>query len=275
MIANTLLSCLICDSSTEYFFSKKYSGFIGSPFPDGFKVDFFKCINCGFTLSRTHKEMDHSDWVRLNESWHRHHEFDNKVNQPPYINIILALNILIKSGICSKSSILDYAAGYGAIQDLALRYFNIPIEIYDEYVQNPNKAYVDKKDLLTYKTLINTAMFEHIINRSSLDEVNSLVADNGVLVLHTFVSENVPKNPDWFYLNPHVHTAFHTYRSMEILMKQWGYSASVYAPEARCWFIFKQSFENIDSLEFRIEKINIELQRKFFFYKSGFVDYWK
>lgn len=118
-------------------------------------------------------------------------------------------------------------------------------------------------------------MFEHVVNRASLDEVNNLVDVDGMLMLHTYVSEIVPNNPDWFYLTPHVHTAFHTNKSMSILMRQWGYSSSIYAPEARCWFIFKDFSPNLNLLQFKIEEMNRELQRKFFFWKDDFVNYWK
>jgi hypothetical protein len=129
--------------------------------------------------------------------------------------------------------------------------------------------------LQKYKLVINSAMFEHVIDRESLDFVDGLVADDGVLMLHTFISATVPQDPNWFYLEPHVHTAFHTNRSMDILLGDWGYAASVYAPEARSWFIYKRNAPQLDLLEEKIRQINAELQREYFFFKRGFVDYWK
>lgn len=106
------LFCLICDNESKYYFTKYYDNFPGSPFPVGFDAHFYKCVHCGFTLSKTHKEMNQIDWSRLNEAWHHHHEGMNQVNQPPYINMALALKMMIENGLCSKNSILDYAAGY-------------------------------------------------------------------------------------------------------------------------------------------------------------------
>jgi hypothetical protein len=72
-----------------------------------------------------------------------------------------------------------------------------------------------------------------------------------------------------------VHTAFHTNKSMSILMEQWGYAASIYSPQAKSWFLFKNDSPVLQNLESTINSINRELQTKYFYYKNGFVDYWK
>ena len=118
-------------------------------------------------------------------------------------------------------------------------------------------------------------MFEHVLDRESLDKINKLVGDKGVLMLHTLVCESVPKDPNWFYMNPMVHTAFHTNKSMGILMEQWGYSASLYSPQAKSWFLFKRESPMLGDLDEISKKINNELQVKYFYHKNGFVDFWK
>jgi hypothetical protein len=90
--------------------------------------------------------------------------------------------------------------------------------------------------------------------------------------LHTVICERVPKDPDWFYLRPPVHTAFHTNRSMGILMEQWGYRASIYSPKAKSWILLKQPQPDLGT---RIKALNWELQSEWFLHKDGFMDYWK
>ena len=87
--------------------------------------------------------------------------------------------------------------------------------------------------------------------------------------------ENIPRDPDWFYLAPMVHTAFHTNRSMALLMQQWGYAASLYSPAAKCWFLFKARHPALPRLEAVVAAVNRELRTPFFIHKNGFVDYWK
>ncbi|MCW0233779.1 MAG: class I SAM-dependent methyltransferase [Ferrovibrio sp.] len=273
-------SCLICRSPTDPYFSKSYDGYPGSPFPQGLKVDYRRCGQCGFVLSQTHRALTPAQWEQLNASWHHHFESGPEariVNQPPYADQALALRLLGANGLVDTGDALDYAAGYGTLARLLAKYFATPIAIFDRYVQSaaPGLTYVAEADLRRYRLVINSAMFEHVLTRAALDEVNALVAEDGVLMLHSVVCERVPPDPDWFYLKPIVHTAFHTNRSMEILMRQWGYAASLYAPQAKSWFLFKAGHPLLASLAQRAAALNAELQTRYLHHKPGFVDYWK
>ncbi len=273
-------NCIICHSKTDYFFSKTYPVYPGSPFPDPLKVDYWKCGNCGFVISKTHQQMSPQIWSELNSSWH--HFFERNIeesisNQPPYADQALALTMLAKNDVLNLDDALDYAAGYGTLSRFLTKYFDTSIKIFDRYVRSDDQSlnYVTEQDIATYRLVMNSAMFEHVLSREALDEVNALVADDGVLMLHTVVCENIPKNPDWFYITPMVHTAFHTNKSMSLLMEQWGYAASVYSPQAKSWFLFKKDCAQLRSLEASVERINREIQTTYFHYKAGFVDYWK
>jgi hypothetical protein len=82
----------------------------------------------------------------------------------------------------------------------------------------------------------------------------------------------VPKDPEWFYLKPPNHTAFHTNKSMEILMGQWGYAFSIYCPKSKCWVLVKRKECRIVE---KLKALNQELQSEWFYFKDGFMDYWK
>lgn len=272
--------CLVCEGETSYYFSKQYQPYEGSPFEQPLAVDYWKCGHCGFVASRTHQHMSEAQWSALNASWH--HFYENHLearvtNQPPYADQALALAMLAGHGLVDLGDAIDYAAGYGTLSRFMGKYFGRPIPIFDRYVTSDDAGlrYVAEADLRTYRLVVNSAMFEHVLNRRALDEVNELVADDGVLMLHTVVCERVPPDPDWFYLRPIVHTAFHTNKSMAILMAQWGYAASVYAPQAKSWYLFKRGCAQLAGLEQRIGDINREIQTRYFHYKPGFVDYWK
>ena len=272
--------CMICHSKTSYFFSKKYQSFPDSPFKDRLKVDYWKCKNCGFVFSKTHQEMTLDQWQELNFS--AHHYFENHlegqaINQPPYADQALALSLLARNGIVDVKGALDYAAGYGTFSRLLSKYFDIGINIFDSYVRSESEGlkYVAEEDLAKYKLVINSAMFEHVLSRSDLDRVDNLVTDDGVLMIHSVICERIPKDSNWFYLAPIVHTAFHTNKSMAILMEQWGYAASIYSPQAKSWFLFKANCSQLNGLEKMAGGINKEIQTKYFYFKPGFVDYWK
>lgn len=240
------------------------------------QIDYYKCSCCGFVLSKTHSELPASRWSELNSRFHHCHENSlvvNNINQPPYAEQALMVAVLGANGIVNTDSMLDYAAGYGALSSILAKYYKIHLPIFDPYVKNESSLeYVNKENLSEYKTVINSAMFEHVLERNDLDLVNSIVEYDGCMIIHTVVCENIPNNPDWFYLEPPVHTAFHTNKSMGILMGQWGYRSSIYCPQSKCWVLLRDPVNKVDKV---INKINIELQSNWFFCKDGFMDYWK
>ncbi|RDU58578.1 hypothetical protein CQA42_01980 [Helicobacter sp. MIT 99-5507] len=183
--------------------------------------------------------------------------------------------MILLGGGSSKNSILDYAGGIGTLARILLQFYNINILVYENYMQEFKNdgivKYVNK--LSTYDIVINSAMFEHITKREHLEHINSLVKDDGVLIIHTLVRENIPKNPNWFYILP-VHCSFHTNKSMQILMNDWGYSHSLYSPISKCWVLFKKANKNIPKLKEYTQSINSLLQQNYLFYKEGFMDYW-
>lgn len=273
-------SCEICQSPKQYYFSKTYAPYPGSPYSDALKVDYWRCQGCGFVMSDTHQRMSPQYWGQLNLSWHSMVESDHDsrpANQPPYADQALAMTMLARNGLIDLDNALDFAGGHGTLSKFLRKYFGTPIAIYDPYMQDSSNGlrYVPRQELGRWRLVVNSAMFEHVLSRAGLDEINAAVADDGVLMLHTVVCERVPPDPNWFYLAPVVHTAFHTNRSMALLMAQWGYAASVYAPQAKSWFLFKQGHRLLTELPERVRDINRELQTTYFHYKPGFVDYWK
>lgn len=144
---------------------------------------------------------------------------------------------------------------------------------YDKYL-GKSQGYLseDKLKHQKFSFVITTAVFEHVRDIESLDEINNLVGINGVLATHTIVMEQIPCNPDWHYLLP-VHCTFFTNKSMQILFERWDYKASLYHPLSRLWFFFK----NDDGLQGKISRLNDQAKSNedIYHYKQGFMDYWK
>ena len=271
------MKCMICDSSTSYYFSKNYAEPYFRAVTGVEKVDYYRCDNCGFVVSKTHVDMPDDVWAELNFQFHHQHEergLYSDINQPPYIEQALMLALLGENNIVDLSNVIDFAAGYGRLSQMLSRYFRVDLPVYDPYVVSSSAgvSYLAANELNKYKTVINSAMFEHVRSRFDLDRVYDLVSDDGCLIIHTLVCERIPNDPDWFYLNPPVHSAFHTNKSMEILMRQWGFKSSLYSPKSKCWVLFR---EEVDAVQDQISKINRELQQIWFYCKAGFVDYWK
>ncbi|MFL9959860.1 methyltransferase domain-containing protein [Paraburkholderia sediminicola] len=271
------MNCMICGSQNRYYFSKTYTE---SPFDelmcDIGPVDYARCTHCGFVSSITHGTLDAEVWGTLNARFHHFLEnpaSEKTCNQPPYAEQAMMLALLGTNGIVSTDSMVDYAAGYGTLSSILHKYHDIDLPVFDPFVKNEGAHhYIDIENLGKYRTVINSAMFEHVRSREDLDAVNRLVDKDGCLIIHTVICENVPNDPNWFYLVPPVHTAFHTNASMRILMREWGYASSLYCPPAKCWVLFKRDQPGLSDA---IESINQELQSIWFVFKNGFVDYWK
>jgi hypothetical protein len=271
------MNCLICQTPTVWYFAKTYEGLYAPMMADIGPVQYWKCPHCGFVLSKTHADLPPAAWQALNQAFHHHLEDPanaKAINQPPYAEQALMLHLLAANGVVSGTNMLDYAGGYGTLSRLMGKYHGMHLPVHDPYVTAPSGVeYIPINSLGQYSTVINSAMFEHVLTRADLDLVNNLVTPGGALVLHTVICERVPPDPNWFYLVPPVHTAFHTNASMGILLQQWGYGASIYCPPAKCWILLKG--QDHAAAQAACATLNRELQAPWFHFKQGFVDYWK
>lgn len=271
------MKCFVCGAPTAFAFAKTYTE---EPFAtfmtDIGEVRYERCPDCGFTISRTHAELDAARWQQLNQDFHHHLEDPDQErlnNQPPYAEQALMLAMLSRHGVVDMADALDFAAGYGTLSRLLGEYFGIELPIHDPFISGSGTAlHIQPGAGRTFNTVINSAMFEHVTCREDLDQVDRLVSSTGCLILHTVVCERVPNDPDWFYIRIPVHTAFHTNGSMQRLMEQWGYRSSLYCPPSKCWVLFRDPPADTAA---RLAALNRQLQAEWFIYKEGFVDYWK
>ena len=251
-----------------FYFSKRFdSELLG-------KVDYLKCVKCGFCASSTHFKMAAEDWRHLNATWHTD---NNTKDQNPwnrdkrYFHQSLLIYLLEKWNIIPGGEWLDYASGEGGLSKALKSLFDLNLKSFDRFIA-PLTQPIAAADLIKggYSLVTNTAMFEHVRSRNELDEIESYVGEDGCLAIHTLVRGDIPADPEWMYLLP-VHSAFHTNCSMGILMQQWGYTCSVYNEDAKMWIWFRSEPKQI---EMRAQDINAVMGWTYLHFKSGFMDYW-
>ncbi len=169
---------------------------------------------------------------------------------------------------------LDWGSGIGSVSKLLMKQFSHDLLNYDEFftpeINSISKALLQPR---TFDFVLSAGVFEHVRSRETLNNIEKYVKNNasGCFGIHTLVPENIPNNSKWMYLLP-VHCAFHTNKSMNILMEQWGYKCSVYNPNAKLWIMFKDSPYQI---EIKTNKINTLVGIQYLHFKEGFMDYWK
>ncbi|MCX6924695.1 MAG: methyltransferase domain-containing protein [Verrucomicrobia bacterium] len=266
------MKCIICGSESRFYFSKHFRDFgLGT-------CDYWRCEGCGFTLSKTHAEMEPAEWERINHEVHASYLgtmsdpgdprwFTRIQQQAAVIHDALSLGFFKQDGRW-----LDWGCGDGKLSDFVRKTYGLNLNKYDRYIRHA-EDYLTDDDLLpgSFDFVITTSVFEHFTRRDEFDSVESLVSRVGVLGCHTLVCECVPSDPAWFYLAP-VHCAFHTNRSMEILLKQWGYTCSVYDVAAQVWLCFKTEPRGLEGL---VRRANVRTVGRPYVFKEGFVDYWK
>lgn len=263
------MNCIICNTGMEYYFSKTFNVYGLT------NCDYNKCPNCGFAASKTHYELSTSEWSKLNLIFHTdsNNREDNPYNRNQrYFNQALMISILNKNGLFKNENFLDWASGIGSVSILAKELFDIKLYNYDKYIEpHINSVNEDFLKERSFDLVVNCALFEHITSRDTLDEIESLVSDNGAFAIHTLIPDVVPKDPEWMYLLP-VHCSFHTNSSMQMLMDQWGYKCSLYNEHSKLWLLFKREPEEIKPI---IDQVNKLLGWEYLKFKSGFMDYWK
>jgi len=265
----TTFSCLICKAETKLYFSKD--------FQKSFElnlVDYYKCENCGFVFSKTHYEMSDTTWEKINFNCHNSYQNQDYNPSDPrwYERLSLQSEVIYKLAqlkvISNSLPWVDWGCGDGKLVDI-LNQRGLDVQKYDFYMQH-NSDYLTNQALkqTKYSLLINTSVFEHIRERHTLDAINSLIAEDGVLALHVLVKEDIPQDPDWFYLQP-PHVSFFTNQSMQILFEQWNYKASIYHVPSRLWFWFRE----MDNIQMSVIK-NLLPETEGFYFKEGFMNYW-
>ncbi len=263
------MNCLICDEKMSFFFFKAFENHLLK------EVEYHKCCNCGFVYSKTHAMLNEQEWQELNSSHADYQGTEYNWHDPRWLERLQAQAKILKD-CCDLNLLpidgkwLDYACGDGKLSDL-LRGQQELLK-YDKFMSKSD-GYLNDEEINSqqFDFVITTSVFEHFTKRKDFDFVHSLVADDGVMGLHTLVREDVPNDPEWFYLSP-THCAFHTNKSMSLLLEQWGYVESIYNVEARLWLFFKLNSKNVEQI---VEMANTRIDKPTYIYKKGFVDYWK
>ena len=120
----------------------------------------------------------------------------------------------------------------------------------------------------SFDAVISCAVFEHLHGKNDVDAILNLPNEHGILFLHTLICEEVPKDPDWFYLGTS-HITLWTNAAMTRLYDAWGYVGCAYNVDARMWMFFKD----------KEQYLNMQAKKDFVdgttIFSEHFIDYWK
>lgn len=227
--------------------------------------------------------------VRAKENFEFHASYqgtDKNAVDPKWIYRIESQSILFAQLFHEKIlplniNAVDYGCGDGKLSEYFLnKYWELEhsnesmrglpeIKRYDKFM-NKNSDYLSDYDMKqkSFDMVITCSVFEHLIGKENVEEIMGLLNEHGIFCLHTLVCEEVPNDPDWYYLLP-VHCTIWTNKAMEILYKQYNFKGCAYNVEARRWFMFKEN-----ELFLRLKSNSSKVSGTWVF-SEHFVDYWK
>ncbi len=272
------MKCFVCGSEMKGYFRKKM-------LPEMPEWEYVRCENCGLVLCQTVYEMSDREWKQINDGCGEKFGHDEDPDDPRWVE---RLNCQAKlfAGLADQGvwepemRFVDYGCGDGKLADYVQNELNVSktgmssshkLLKYEKFIRPEGENdFLRDEDMKpgSFDMVVSCSVFEHLLGRPDVDEIIGLLNDKGTLCMHTLVCEEVPQDPDWFYLLGG-HCTLWTNKSMALLFEQYGFAGCAYHVEGRMWFFFKdrQRFEQLRS---KAPSIPGE-----WVFSDKFVDYWK
>lgn len=199
------IKCKICDHKITYIFN--------SYILNKYKVDYFKCLQCGFiqTESPYWLEEAYLDPITKLDIGliFRNLNFSNK------IEIFFKKNIFSSNGIY-----LDFGGGFGIfvrmMRDKGFNFYR-----HDIFCKNLFANHFDISDLpitTNFDLLTAFEVFEHLEN--PIDELEKMLLLSDTIIFSTLLLPNDSVNPEnWWYFIPETgqHISFFSLKTLEII----------------------------------------------------------
>ena len=237
-------TCPVCTAPAVFHFEKEYD-----PVFELGKVLHVCCTGCGFTWSPTLYALSEADFARVNDLFHtRYGEGDDPSFDPDLVRRpkwATAIYSLFRAGVIpGDKPWLDFGCGAGALVSFLANHDGPDVVGYEPFMGHtaPQDVTLVKEDQLApgkFGLVIATALLEHIRDLKQFDDICNLVAEDGCLAFHTWVSDRITSRPDWFYLRP-VHCSFFSTEAMNIVMRRNGFTSATHIPMGNLNFWFRR-----------------------------------
>lgn len=246
---------------------------------------FIRCPACGLVVNQTIYEMTEDEWMILNDGHKDYQGTNENPVDPDWIRRLHAqadvIAGLARCGIVSTDcKAIDYGCGDGKLSEYINDSYrkqtgevlnSYLVGKYDKYMcpEGADDYYSDNKVVPeAFDLVVSCSVFEHLKGMRDVENILSLVKEDGILATHVLVCEEVPQDPDWFYLLL-THCTIWTNKAMSKLYELNGYKGCAYHVESRMWFFFKdiEKYKLLQEIKGDISGTWVLSDR--------FVEYWK
>ncbi len=276
------MKCFVCGAEMTPYFEKKLDSTAKEYIDKPEIFEYVRCENCGLVVSKTLYEMSHEDWSAFNTKAHKavfDQKVDYKIVDPSWLKRLetqanMFVN-LVNLGIFKDDwRTIDFGAGDGKLANkINERLKKVWLKKFDAYMEPLDENYLTKDEVKpqSFDFLVSTSVFEHLLGtQGDVEKIIDLIKPDGTMALHTLICEEVPQDPEWFYLLPvPVHCTLWTNKAMSITYKKFGFKGCAYNLPAQMWLFFRDR-----NLYLELKNNKEKLQGNYFF-SDDFVDYWK
>ena len=276
------MKCFVCNGEMKPYFVKK----IEVKYLPGLDTfEYVRCEHCGLTVSKTLYEMSHEEWSEF--SYNAHKDYFNgvlkyEVLDPKWLRRIRRIDFqaglfaeLLSLGVFQYGwNTMDYGAGDGKLANEINDRTGVPwLKKFDEYMEPSGEYYLTPEEVRegNFDFIVSSSVFEHLLgNRGEVEKIMELLKPDGIMGLHTLICEEVPQDPEWYYLLPvPVHCTLWTNKAMQIVYQKNGFIGCSYNVEAQMWLFFR----NFEAWK-KLNEVKHQLHGTWIF-SEDFVDYWK
>lgn len=271
------MDCFMCRKTKMLPYFEKNSAV-------GMTFQFLRCPSCGMVINQTIYDMTEAEWEKLNSIHKDYQGTDSNPVDPDWIDRLhrqaeLLARMYQAGGIFHRGDrIVDWGCGDGKLS----QYFEESIRAeepahmkilkYDKYMRVPDSTdYLQDGEMTpgSFDAVISCSVLEHLRGKKQVETIFDLAKNDGTVVVHTLICEEVPKDPDWFYIDFPAHCTIWTNEAMSQLYREYGFIGCAYHVEARMWFFFRshEKFERLKTASGAISGT--------WAFSDSFVDYWK
>lgn len=180
-------------------------------------IHYRRCDSCLFTW------MLPEHWPTLEEEKAQYDLHDNHVDSQPYRTFLSRLTDPLKQHLQPGMKGLDFGCGPGPALAAMMNEAGFPTQVYDP-IYYPDTGPLNHR----YDFITCTEVAEHLHEpRPTFEQLDTLLADNGILAIMTRWLTEDDAFADWRYRRDPTHVCFYRTETLEWIARHFGWTLTL------------------------------------------------